>query len=166
MIDAYRVAAGAPGPAKRWTFEELIRRGGYYDSPLVADRWTDRVTVSDPERDGPKHLAEQRHEFVEGPRLVTCLDPVTWLCQPPVRRATLVELLWYGIQNPYALAGLGCDRIYALGSVAWRHWAINGRWTMHVPYLSECAGHVRLCEIDEIGPRDEPRGRTTRLCAR
>ena len=24
MIDAYRTAAGTPGPAKRWSFEELI----------------------------------------------------------------------------------------------------------------------------------------------
>ncbi len=119
--------------------------GGYYAHPLYADRWTEKYWSAG--KEDPRGIPEMRHTFIDTARLDLLDDHV--LSSPRRRPATLLELLWYGIEYPEVISPSGPRRLYASGSIAWRHWEIDGAWTRHIPYLSDCSGRVRLAELDE-----------------
>jgi hypothetical protein len=147
VTSPYRAPAYPPPERPRQlTFEELIRRGEYFGHQLHADRWTDRF----PSADDPKGLPEIRLTLLDDVHLKILDDQEVSSAQRR-RPASLLELLWFGIGNPDVISETGTRRLYAYGSIAWRFWQIDGTWTRHIPYLSDCSGRVRLAELDEHG---------------
>lgn len=146
-MSPYRLQAYPPPERPRLlTFEELVRRGGYFGHQLLADRWTDRFLADD----DPRGLPEIRLTLLDDANLEVLDDQDVYSCRRR-RPASLLELLWFGIGNPDVISEIGIRRLYAGGSIAWRHWQIDGKWTRHIPYLSDCSGRVRLAELDGRG---------------